>query len=92
MSGAARGSDDLARLIAKARGTDPRLSTIQACLIVAFNHSIANDSRTFARLFEVPHAVVLRELVDLAEAHGRLLVTRRDSRTMRTYYTVVEGA
>lgn len=75
-------------LVAELQVKDPRLSSLQAALVIAAEESIALDSRTFARVFGVAHALVLRELNDLVELEGPLQITKRDERTLRTFYAL----
>ena len=65
---------------------DPRLSPVKAALIAAARFDIAGDSRTFSRLLDVPHALVLRELNELFDLGNYLQCSRRDNRTLRTYF------
>jgi len=66
----------------------PDLSTLQAAVVAADEMDIAHDSRSFARIFGVAHALVLREVSALDETGTLLKVTRREPRTMRTHYVV----
>jgi hypothetical protein len=63
---------------------DPRLSGVQAGMIVAFDLGIAKDSRSFSRLLGIEHSIVLRELTDIPG--DWLQVTSKDDRTLRTFY------
>jgi len=78
-------------LVARMQAKDTRLTSLQAALIVAAEHGIARDSRTFARTFGVAHALVLRELNALCELKGPLLVISREARTLRTHYGLRDG-
>ncbi|WP_432289084.1 hypothetical protein SLT36_28880 (plasmid) [Aminobacter sp. BA135] len=49
---------------------------------------IAHDGRSFARIFGVAHALVLRQVNALDEAGALLRITKREPRTMRTHYVV----
>lgn len=64
----------------------PELTPVQAGILVAADQKIALDSRTFARIFGVAHAIVLRELNALLQSTDLLTVTKRDARTLRTHY------
>ncbi|MEB2846348.1 hypothetical protein GAO09_09890 [Rhizobiales bacterium RZME27] len=77
-------------LVAAAQEGDPALSPIQAAIMVAADLGIARDSRTFARVLGIEHALALRELNDLAEMAGYLTISKRDPRTLRTFYQPVE--
>jgi hypothetical protein len=65
---------------------NPELSPIQGAILVAARQDIACDSKTFARLFGMAHAIVLRELNALMQATGLVTQTKRDTRTLRTHY------
>lgn len=67
---------------------DPRLTPLQAGIVTASRMGIANDTRTFARLLGVEHALALRELNQLATLGDYIRITQRDPRTMRTHYTL----
>ncbi|MBN9251680.1 MAG: hypothetical protein BGO03_01630 [Mesorhizobium sp. 61-13] len=69
---------------------DCRLTRLQAGLLAATQLDIAHDSRSFARLLGVPHALVLRVLAELGEREGLIRVTKRDARTMRNHYALGE--
>lgn len=64
----------------------PGLSHLQAGLVVAAALNIANDSRSFARLLGVAHALVLRDMNALAALGDFIRITRRDARTLRSHY------
>jgi hypothetical protein len=68
------------------------LSPVGAGLLVALHLGICNDSRTFARLFGIAHALVLREVTELDEGHGFLHVVDRNARTQRTVITLTDTA
>ena len=87
MSGEGAEAEQFLALVAEAQAKDPELTSLQAGLIVAAELGIAANSRTFARLLDVAHALVLRELNLLAEL-GKLRIVKQDARTMRTYYVV----
>lgn len=70
------------RLVAASDGVSP----LGAGILAALALSIASDSRTFARVFGIAHAIVLRELTMLGVEGGYIAITRRDPRTQRTYY------
>ncbi|MCK9552896.1 hypothetical protein [Aquamicrobium sp.] len=71
---------------------ESRLSPLQAGLLAAHHLGIARDSRSFSRLLDIEHALVLREITALEETGELLSVTKRDSRTMRTFYEPGAGA
>ena len=63
-------------------GTSP-MSPLAAGIVVAIDMGIA-DSRSFARALGVEHALVLREIAQLAEPRGLITVTGRHDGTLRT--------
>lgn len=67
------------------RAQDPALSPLQAGLVAALSQGIAADSRTFAKLFGIAHAIVLREINQLAGPDAPIEIIRRDARTQRTH-------
>lgn len=62
------------------------LTGLGAGIIAALALDIASDSRTFARLLGVAHALVLREISVLGQDHGYVRIRQRDPRTQRTRY------
>lgn len=73
-------------LVATAQEGDPALSSIQAAILIAADLGIARDSRTFARVLGIEHALALRELNALAERGDVIAIVKRDARTLRTFY------
>ncbi|WP_430912322.1 hypothetical protein [Methylobacterium sp. sgz302541] len=63
----------------------PDLGLLEAGILAGLHLGFAADSRSFARVFGVEHALVLRALDALA-GHGLLATTARDRRTQRTRY------
>lgn len=61
----------------------PSLSQLGAGILLAARLGICSDSRAFARIFGIEHALVLREVTDLAEK-GLLTAVDRSARTQRT--------
>ncbi|WP_394344658.1 hypothetical protein [Aliirhizobium smilacinae] len=78
-------------LVAGMQAKDARLTPLQAALIVAAERGIARDSRTFARVVGVAHALALREVNALVKMGGSLRVTKREARTLRTHYVLQDG-
>jgi hypothetical protein len=76
-------------LVERALIRNPGLSPVQGAILVAARQDIARDSRTFARLFGMAHAIVLRELNALHH-QKHITVTRKDPRTMRTFFSCVQ--
>lgn len=79
-------SERFLALVAERQAKDSRLTSLQAALIVAAEADIAHDTRTFARLLGVAHALVLRELNALVEMGGPLRIVKREARTLRSFY------
>jgi hypothetical protein len=72
-------------LVAAIRAEDATLSPLGAGIVAALSQRIADDSRTFARLFGIAHALVLREINLLCGSETPIEMIRRDARTQRTY-------
>ncbi|WP_372353037.1 hypothetical protein [Pararhizobium sp. BT-229] len=79
------GEEDFLALVAAIRAEDATLSPLGAGIIAALSQGIADDSRTFARLFGIAHALVLREINLLSGPETPIEMIRRDARTQRTY-------
>ena len=69
----------------------PDLSRLEAGLLAAPHLGLSPDTRSFARIFDVAHAHVLRALSRLDEA-GRVAGTERDPRTQRTHFAPTDEA
>lgn len=91
MSGDAPAAERFMELVARLERHDPLLTPIQAGLVVAAGLGIAGDSRSFARLFGLAHALVLRELTALAD-RDLLHIIKRDGRTMRSHFVLGDAA
>lgn len=76
-------------LVEAAQIGDVSLSAVQAAMLVAAKIGIAQDSRSFARIFDSEHALVLRDLQALMDRGGIVTVLSRDARTLRTHYKAV---
>jgi len=63
--------------------TSLQLSPLAAGIVVAIDMGIA-DSRSFARVLGVEHALVLREIAHLSGPDGLIVVTGRHDKTLRT--------
>jgi hypothetical protein len=59
------------------------ISPLGAGILVAIDMGIA-DTRGFARVFGVEHALVLREVANLSGPGGLVTVTERHPKTLRT--------
>lgn len=77
---------DYMALVEKLAGHAPDLSSLGAGIIAALALGVASDSRIFARVLGVAHALVLREVNLLGADGGYLQITQRDPRTQRTRY------
>ena len=82
-------SEQFMDLVARLIAAQPDLTPIQAGIIIAAQQNIARDSRTFARLLGLAHALVLRELNALLQSCTVLKLIKRDERTLRTFYQPV---
>lgn len=91
MNGGTPESERFMALVARLQADDPLLTPIQAGLVVSAGLGIAGDSRTFARLLGLAHALVLRELTALS-ARDLLCVMKRDARTMRSHFVPGDAA
>lgn len=84
------GADEAVRYMALVDIVDAagagQFSRLGAGIIAGVLLGVANDSRSFARLLDVAHALVLREVNVMASDDGLLQVTRRDARTQRSFY------
>ncbi|GLS45814.1 hypothetical protein [Methylobacterium brachythecii] len=65
------------------------LSQLEAGMLAGLSLEIASDTRSFARIFAIEHALVLRALEILVEL-GLLTVTSRHARTQRAHYEASE--
>ncbi|MGY5778524.1 hypothetical protein [Rhizobium sp. LEGMi135b] len=86
MSDAASDPQIFLDLIENLVQANKQLSGLQGALLVACALDIASDSRTFAKVFGVEHALALRELNMLIAAGEFALLTKRDPRTLRTHF------
>ncbi|MDR7038916.1 hypothetical protein J2X36_003688 [Methylobacterium sp. BE186] len=66
----------------------PDLALLEAGILAGLRLGLAADSLTFARVFGIAHALVLRALATLAGPAALLAVSDRDARTQRTRYAV----
>jgi hypothetical protein len=67
---------------------EAHLTQLGAGVLVALHHGIAGDSRSFARIFGVEHALVLREVTALADDVAVISVVERNAKTHRTRYAL----
>ncbi|KQP96254.1 MULTISPECIES: hypothetical protein [unclassified Methylobacterium] len=66
----------------------PGLTTLEAGILAGLHLRLADDSRSFARVFGIEHALVLRAVETLASDAGLLTLTERNARTQRTRYAL----
>lgn len=69
----------------------PDLGPLAHGMLAAAVLDIASDSRSFARVFALEHALVVREVHTLVGA-GLLALLDRDVRTQRCRYAVLSNA
>ena len=62
----------------------PSLTPMGASILLALHFGICGDTRTFARMFGISHALVLREATTLAEEHDLVAILDRNPRTQRS--------
>ncbi|GLK78214.1 hypothetical protein GCM10008171_34680 [Methylopila jiangsuensis] len=70
---------------------EPALTPLHAGLVTALGAGVAGDSRGFARLFGLAHALVLRAANDLADDLKLVQVDARDPRTQRLRLSLTEA-
>ena len=68
------------------RRQNPALSSLAAGIVAAAHQGVAADSRTFARLSGIAHALVLREINQLTGPDAPVEITHRETRTQRTHF------
>ena len=72
-------------IVGHVRVQAPELSPLAAAILVALHLEICRDSRTFSRLFAIPHALVLREVTGLSgDAVPLVTIVGRSHRSQRT--------
>ena len=64
------------------------LSPIGPVILAAAALDICSDSRGFARTFNVAHALVIRECVNLCEELQLIETHKRKEKTQSVYYTL----
>ncbi|MEM9710330.1 MAG: hypothetical protein AAF871_16260 [Pseudomonadota bacterium] len=67
-----------------------RFSPLGAGLLAAAHRDLASDTRSFARSFDVAHALVIRECTLLSEEQGLLIVEDRNERSQRRFFHLSE--
>lgn len=68
---------------------NPRLTPLASGILAAAELGVAADSIAFCRALDVSHALVLRE-IGLLEELGLIVVTKRDTRTSRSFYRCID--
>ncbi|WP_198672350.1 hypothetical protein [Pseudogemmobacter bohemicus] len=63
-----------------------------AMLLVSADMGICADSRSFARIFGVEHALVMRELVAMEIEMRLVTIPRRDTRSQRLHFALTPAA
>lgn len=82
----------LAKVAALSAVSGP-LTQLGAAVLLAVDLDIAKDSRSFARIFGLEHALVLRAVTELSgESASLLRISDRNERTQRTAYSLTEAA
>lgn len=76
-------------LVSDICAADPKLTPVGAGLLAALHLGVCSDSRSFSRILGIAHALVLREVTDLAN-RSLLSVTSRNERTQRTALALTE--
>lgn len=79
-------------LVATVCAAAPPVTPMGASVLLALHFGICQDSRTFARMFDVPHALVLREVTTLSEEHDLVTLLDRNPRTQRTALALGDAA
>lgn len=68
------------------------LTELGPMVIAAAMLDVAGDTRSFARKFEAPHALVLRECVHLDDALGLLSLRDKGDKSGRVFFALTEKA
>ncbi|WP_170560102.1 hypothetical protein [Ruegeria atlantica] len=66
------------------------LSPLAAGVLAAAHHGLSQDSRSFAAMLGVAHALVLRECVALAEDLRLIDLVDRHDRSQRVFFSLTE--
>ncbi|WP_083567480.1 hypothetical protein [Hyphomicrobium sp. CS1GBMeth3] len=77
-------------LAAKVASVVDSLTPVGAGVLAALQLGICNDSRTFSRIFGIAHALVLREVTELAGERGLLAIVGRNARSQRTAFSLTD--
>ncbi|MEM8537830.1 MAG: hypothetical protein AAGF56_08200 [Pseudomonadota bacterium] len=85
--------DQFLKLTQAIIGTEePFMTELGPMIIAAVSLSVARDTRSFARKFEAPHALVLRECAHLHDTLELLDRDDRNDRSGRVFLTLSEKA
>ncbi|GLK85622.1 hypothetical protein [Ancylobacter defluvii] len=68
----------------------PELSPLDAGVLVALVHGVASDTRSFARLFGIAHALVLRAASELEDRFGLVATEHLLAKTQRRRLVLTE--
>ncbi|MCB4768709.1 hypothetical protein LGR54_08850 [Ancylobacter sp. Lp-2] len=66
----------------------PELSPLDAGVLVALEHGVARDTRAFAKLFGIAHALVLRAASELEDRFGLVVADPRQERSQRRHLSL----
>ena len=84
-------ADAFMEQVSEIAARDPRLTPLHAAVLAALGIGAAADTRSFAKVFGVAHALVLRTVSDLADGFGLVSETGRDARTQRARLALTEA-
>jgi hypothetical protein len=77
--------EQLIQAIALTQHADDRITGLGAAMLVGLRFDLAADTRSSAKVFDIEHALVLRELISLADVLHLVEVEHRDERTQRAF-------
>ena len=80
-------ADNIGALLAR---HGDRLTPMSAGLLAVRHLGIARDSRTFAKTFDVAHALVIRECVMLADELALIELEDRQDRSQRLFFDLTD--
>jgi hypothetical protein len=76
-------------LVDELRAATPSLSPIGGAVLVALRLGVSDDTRTFSRVLGIEHALVLREVTELAET-GLLRIIDRKQRSQKVSFALTD--
>lgn len=88
MKSASQTVDSFMAEVENACTSDPRLTSLAGAILAGSILDVAHDSRGCAKALGIEHALVLREVQNLADLQ-RLRITKRDLRTQRCHYEML---